>query len=59
MIYIKVQFDAYNRTFRLVDKEFGRLLEDNAIYDLTVPFILEEAEEQDCFTLIAPAMAHA
>jgi len=59
MVYIKVQFDAYNRTFKLVDKDFGSLLEDYALYDLAVPFILEDAEAQDSFTLIEPAMAHA
>ena len=59
MVYIKVRYDAYNRTFKLVDKDFGSLLEDSALYDLAVPFILEDAEAQDSFTLIEPAMAHA
>ncbi len=36
MVYIKVQYDAYNRTFKLVDKDFGSLLEDYALYDLAV-----------------------
>ncbi len=59
MVYIKVQYDAYNRTFKLVDKDFGSLLEDYALYDLAVPFILEDAEGQESFTPVEPAMAHA
>jgi len=59
MIYVKVQYDAYNRTFKLVDRELGRLLEDYGLYDLALPFILESSEEQDPFISIEPAMAHA
>jgi hypothetical protein len=59
MIYIKVQYDAYNRTFKLVDKSLGRILEDEGLYDLAIPFILEDAADQDCFTSIDATMAHA
>ena len=59
MIYIKVQYDAYNRTFKLVDKGLGRILEDEGLYDLAIPFILEDAAEQDYFTSIDATMAHA
>ncbi|HYR41592.1 MAG TPA: hypothetical protein VER98_01095 [Terriglobia bacterium] len=59
MIYVKIQYDAYNRTFKLVDTGMGTLLEHYALYDLAIPFILEDAEEKDSFTSIEPTMAHA
>ena len=62
MIHVKVQYDAYNRTFKLVDGSLGSLLEDYALYDLTIPFTFEETvdvAEQECFTQIEPAMANA
>ena len=46
MIRIKVQYDAINRTFKLVDEEFKTLLEGDALYDLNVPVMYEEALEE-------------
>jgi len=57
MIRIKVQYDALNRTFKLVDQEFKTLLEGDGLYDLNVPLIFEEAEVED-FTPSA-FVAHA
>ena len=34
MVRIRVEYDAYNRTFKLVDREFGSILEDGAVYEL-------------------------
>jgi hypothetical protein len=45
MIYIKVQYDARNRTFRLVDQEYRTILEGDALYDLAIPLDEESAEE--------------
>jgi hypothetical protein len=59
MIRIKVQYDAYNRTFKLVDRTFGTFLEDYAVYDLTIPFAVEEIEDHDAFTAIETTIAHA
>jgi hypothetical protein len=59
MIRIKLQYDAYNRSFKLIDKGFGMLLEDYAVYDLSIPFTFEEAEEQESFTSIEMPIAHA
>jgi hypothetical protein len=42
MIYIKVQYDPYNRTFKLVDQEFRTFLEGDALYDLAIPLMFEE-----------------
>lgn len=39
MIRIKVEYDAYNRRFKLLDREFGSILEDGAVYELTLPFL--------------------
>ena len=36
MIRIRIQYDKYNRTFKLLDKEFGRMLEDGDVYELPV-----------------------
>jgi hypothetical protein len=59
MIRIKLQYDAYNRSFKLIDKGFGTLLEDYAVYDLSIPFTFEGAEEQESFTSIELPIAHA
>ena len=59
MIHVKVRYDAYNRTFKLVDTGMGTLLEDYVLYDLAIPFILEDDEEKDSFTSVEPTMAHA
>ncbi len=59
MIHIKVQYDAYNRTFTLVDRDLGTLLENYAIYDLAVPFTFDEAGEPDTFSSREMSIAHA
>ena len=59
MICMKVQFDAYNRIFKLIDRDMGGLLEDGAIYDLSIPFGLQDTEEQECFTSFETMIAHA
>lgn len=59
MIRIKVQYDALTRTFKLVDQEFKTLLEGDALYDLNVPLMYDEADVE---TDIQPAntfIAHA
>lgn len=44
---IKVQYDAHNRTFRLVDQDLRILLEGDALYDLAIPFTSEELEQTE------------
>jgi len=56
---IKVQYDAYNRTFKLVDPEFRTLLEDAAIYDLAIPLMFEEAAGEDLLSVGEISIAHA
>jgi hypothetical protein len=31
---VLIVYDKYNRTFKLLDKSFGSLLEDGAVYEL-------------------------
>ncbi len=49
MIHIKIEYDAYNRIFKLRDREFGCVLLDGVVYNLVLPIIAEELEE-DRFT---------
>ena len=57
-IRIKVEYDAYNRTFKLVDREFGSVLEDGALYELSVPFGVAVVSENEELALGA-SVAHA
>ena len=59
MIRIRVEYDAYNRTFKLRDREFGSVLEDGAIYELAVNLRTEELEEEDILALMRTPMVHA
>lgn len=43
---IKVQYDAFNRTFKLVDSEFRTLLEGDALYDLAIPLVSDDGDEE-------------
>jgi hypothetical protein len=47
MVRIKVEYDKYNRTFKLLDREFGPVLEDAKEYELilAMPSGLEEVPE--------------
>jgi hypothetical protein len=40
MIRVRLEYDAYNRTFKLIDREFGAVLEDGAVYELLLPLML-------------------
>ena len=57
-MFIKVQYDARNHTFRLVDQEFKMLLEGDALYDLALPVMFEDFVEDLVSTAAAP-IAHA
>jgi hypothetical protein len=59
MIRIKVEYDAYNRTFKLVDREFGSALQDGALYELEVPLNLRDLPDTEEFELIGAPLAHA
>ena len=59
MIRIKVEYDAYNRSFKLRDREFGSVLEDGVVYELVVPIRAEGLNEQDGVPSIVAPLAHA
>lgn len=52
MIRIRVEYDAYNRKFKLLDREFGSVLDDGAVYQLSVPITLVGLEEGDELTIL-------
>ena len=59
MVRIKVEYDAYNRTFKLRDRELRSVLEDGAVYELLVPIRTEELEEEDSLTSMGAPLVHA
>ena len=54
---IKVQYDAHNRTFKLVDSAYKTLLEGDALYDLAVPLMFDA--DEDVFEEAGTVVAHA
>ena len=52
MIRIRVEYDAYNRKFKLLDREFGPMLDDGAMYELSIPLTLAGIEDDDEFACI-------
>ena len=60
MIRVKVQYDAVNRTFKLVNHEFKTLLEGDALYDLTLPALMyDEADIGEVIASTSSSVAHA
>ena len=59
MIRIKVEYDKYNRTFKLQDREFGSVLEDGAVYELVVHIGSSDLLEEDVFTAVGSPFVHA
>jgi len=58
-MFIKVQYDARNHTFKLVDQEFKTLLEGDALYDLALPLMFEDDLAEGLMSGAASAIAHA
>ena len=59
MIRVRIQYDKYNRTFKLVDKEFGPLLDDGEVYELLVPIVIEKDEDEEQPIIDITRLAHA
>ena len=59
MFRIKVQYDAFSRTFKLVDQDFKTLLEGDALYDLNVPLVFEESDFEEFAPSESATIAHA
>jgi len=60
MMRIRVEYDAYNRVFKLLDQEFGAALADSIVYEFAMPLAFDGAD-MDCESLSvsASSMAHA
>jgi len=46
MVLIKVQYDAYNRHFKLLDRELARTLEDGETYMLIAEVSIRNLESK-------------
>ena len=57
MMRIKVQYDQFTRSFKLVDDQFKILLEGDALYDLDIPLMLEADSDDELWN--SPVVAHA
>jgi broad specificity polyphosphatase/5'/3'-nucleotidase SurE len=58
-IRIKVQYDAISRMFKLIDQQFKTLLEGDALYDLNIPLLYEEADVEEFISQPISFVAHA
>lgn len=60
MIRMRLEYDAYNRTFKLIDRELGAILEDGVVYELKLPLMVESADSQeDLIPINIGPLAHA
>ena len=60
MVRIKVEYDKYTRSFKLLDREFGSVLEDGVQYELVLPLEFETANEEDVPICVRAAqLAHS
>jgi len=59
MILIRVQYDAYNRRFDLLDRKRASWLEDGETYLLIVDSTPVETETEDFIEFNPADMAHA
>ena len=60
MVRIKVEYDKYTRAFKLLDREFGSVLEDGAQYELVLPLEFETTSEEETPVCVrATQLAHA
>ena len=60
MVRIKVEYDKYTRAFKLMDREFGSVLEDGVQYELVLPLECDKDNEEDASVCVrASQMAHA
>jgi hypothetical protein len=55
---VRLHYDPFTRALRLIDSEFRTLLEGDAVYDLAIPLMFEEGDEE-CFPVGTTFVAHA
>jgi len=60
MVLIKVQYDAYNKQFKILDRELARTLEDGETYMLIADVSIKDLElnpSVEIFASLHPATA--
>ena len=57
MVRIKVEYDKCSRAFKLLDREYGSVLEDGTQYELVLP--LDDEVEEAGLCIRASQLAHA
>ena len=60
MVLIKVQYDAYNRQFKILDRELARILKDGETYMLIADISVKDLElrsSEDVQAELVPATA--
>ena len=58
MTLIRIQYDAYNRQFKLLDQEIARLLEDGETYLIT-DFSTRDFEVAETLEALDMGLPHA
>ena len=59
MVRIKVEYDKYSRTFKLLDKELASALVDREVYEIPISFMIDGLDEEDCSSSFSVPLAHA
>lgn len=60
MIRVRLEYDAYNRRFTLIDPELGSILQHGGVYELTLPFTIKGPDgEEELIALDLGPLAHA
>ena len=59
MSRITVEYDANNRTFKLLHGELGAVLEDGHLYELELPSMFDGLSDEEKLELIGTPVAHA
>ena len=60
MVRVKVEYDKYTRSFKLIDRDFGSVLDDGAQYELVLPLECGTGDEEGPSVCVrASQMAHA
>ena len=60
MFRIRLEYDAYDRKFKLTDREFGSILDDGAVYELSIPLAVNALDDGcDEFVCISARVGQA
>jgi hypothetical protein len=59
MILVKVEYDAYNQQFRLVDPTLARMFDDGEVYLLAVDFFPTDWDEDEAVGFPPAEVGHA